>query len=104
VKSAGKSERYFHVGRGKSIKMTSLFTLFYRGPIENTPKDLMKYTVFLPICTVAMTVKAMCKYCGRVFGCDSNLHSQSPFNFYIFRLMRSPCFPSAYLCIPPINF
>jgi hypothetical protein len=28
--------------------------------------------VFLPVCTVATALKAMCKCCGRVFGRDSN--------------------------------
>jgi hypothetical protein len=34
------------------------------------------YYVLLPVRTVATAIKAMCRYCGRVFGYDWKLHSQ----------------------------
>jgi hypothetical protein len=34
------------------------------------------YPILSQICTVAIDVTVMCKYCGRVSGCDSNSNSQ----------------------------
>jgi hypothetical protein len=33
------------------------------------------------ICALGMTVSVMCQYCGSVFGCGSNSHSQYSFNY-----------------------
>jgi hypothetical protein len=35
------------------------------------------YSVLVPKCSVATGVKAVWKYCGTVFGWDSNPHSKS---------------------------
>lgn len=45
----------------------------------NAPKNGI-YSVILPTCTVGVAVKAMCKCCARVSGCDSKFHFQSSFH------------------------
>jgi hypothetical protein len=54
-----------------------LFLSSCKGPNREHPKLQYYeiYCVLLSICTVAMAIEVICKYCGRVFGCDSNPHS-----------------------------
>jgi hypothetical protein len=44
--------------------------------IENTQRCYAIYSTLLPICAVAMAVKAMCTYCDTVLGCNLNSYSQ----------------------------
>jgi hypothetical protein len=44
--------------------------------IQNTQRYCEIYSILLPIYTIAMAVKVMCKYFGRVSGCDSNPYSK----------------------------
>jgi hypothetical protein len=53
---------------------------------ENTKIYRKIHSVLLLICT---DVKAPCKFCGRVFGCDSNPNFLSTFNLYIWVLFFS---------------
>jgi hypothetical protein len=43
------------------------------------------YLVFMLIYAVAMTVKATCKYCSRILGCDLKYHSKFFISDYYFR-------------------
>jgi hypothetical protein len=56
------------------------FSVFQCGPNIEHSRYYEIYFVLLPIWTVAMAVKEMCKYCGRISGSDLNPHSH-PFCF-----------------------
>jgi len=47
----------------------------YRDLVQNTQGCCATCAMFLPLCTVAMTVSAMCKFCSTVFGRYSNTYS-----------------------------
>lgn len=60
----------------KYIKMELLwFLLPTPGLMNNTQGYYEIYCTLLPVCKVAMGVKAKCRYCSRVLSCDLSLHS-----------------------------
>jgi hypothetical protein len=57
-------------------------------------ESTVSWHALLPICTVATAVKAMCKCCGRVSGCDSNPNSKYfPCLHKHAVYMRTYCYP-----------
>jgi hypothetical protein len=52
------------------MQLTFLFPTMHL--LENTQRYHETHSVLLLISTTVMAVKAVCKDCNRVFGCDSN--------------------------------
>jgi len=54
------------------------FPVNFLTPIADLSENTQTYykicSLLLPICTIATAVKAVCRYCCRVSGCDSHPH------------------------------
>jgi hypothetical protein len=69
----------------------SASSLFPTSNRLETPQGYVTYSIILPTCTATTVFKAMCMYCGRGFGYDSNLLSKSLFNYMSrFQFSTSP--------------
>jgi hypothetical protein len=63
------------------------FPLSDRGPDKKSIKTCGIYTLLLPICTLALGVRTMCRYCGSSFGRYWKLHPKSPHLIYTINLL-----------------
>ena len=72
--------------------MFLLFSVSHHKPNTEHPKTLWNLLCTLATMYVSLAVKVMCNYCGIIFVCDSNPHSQSSFWLHTYTFNLYECY------------